>query len=173
MTSPLWLTVGPQSIYKEDHLQFIKCVSFWLHGFCGQWEGWVPVNTTSWTAVVTPTYRAKLVCNRGCVFVLSFVFLFCFFFLVGLRVFVIGPHRFSFIFSLHIRVTSFVVVIQRFLTYMILKHLVEAEQCFYEFVTFCVLEENMPQCASQEFRMFCSVAFLFNRLPLNCDTSIL
>ena len=34
------------------------CVSFLLHGFRGEWEGWVPVNQfnhTSWMVVVTPT----------------------------------------------------------------------------------------------------------------------
>ena len=34
MTSPLWLAVGCQSTL-EDYLQIFKCVSFWLHGFCG------------------------------------------------------------------------------------------------------------------------------------------
>ena len=28
-----WLLV--LSLHKEDYLQFFKCVSFWLHGFCG------------------------------------------------------------------------------------------------------------------------------------------
>ena len=45
---------------KEDYLQIFKCVSFWLHGFCGEWEGWDPVNRfnhTSGVAIVTPTDR--------------------------------------------------------------------------------------------------------------------
>ena len=48
-------------IYK-----IFKCVSFWLHGCCGKWEGWAckPANRTSWVAVVTPTDRPKSVCNR-------------------------------------------------------------------------------------------------------------
>ena len=41
-------------------------VSFWLHGWCGEWEGWArkPVNHTSWVALVTPTDRPKSVRNR-------------------------------------------------------------------------------------------------------------
>ena len=41
------------------------CVSFWLHGFCREWEGWARklVNHTSWVAEVTLTYHPKLVCN--------------------------------------------------------------------------------------------------------------
>ena len=52
-----------------------KCVSFWLHGCCGEWDGWDPVNRfnhTSWVAIVTPTNRPKsvrnyysCVCNRS------------------------------------------------------------------------------------------------------------
>ena len=41
------------SLHKEDYLQIFKCVSFWLHGFCSEWEGWVPVNRfnhISWMA---------------------------------------------------------------------------------------------------------------------------
>ena len=41
ITSPLWLAVG---LHKEDYLQIFKYVPFWLHSFCGKWEGWVPVN---------------------------------------------------------------------------------------------------------------------------------
>ena len=60
-----WLLV--LSLYKEDYLQSFKCVSFWLHGFCGSWEGWAFVNrfnNTSGVTVVTPTDRPKSVCNR-------------------------------------------------------------------------------------------------------------
>ena len=56
-------------------------------GFCGWWEGWVPVNRfnrTSWMTVVTPTDRPKSVRNCcvigsfGGVFVLSISFrIFC------------------------------------------------------------------------------------------------
>ena len=42
MAAPSWLLV--LGLYKEDYLQIFKCVSFWLHGFCGKWEGWDPVN---------------------------------------------------------------------------------------------------------------------------------
>ena len=37
----VWLLVC--CLYKEVYLQFFKCVSFWLHGCCGDWEGG-PVN---------------------------------------------------------------------------------------------------------------------------------
>ena len=33
-----WLLVW--CLYKEVYLQIFKCVSFWLHGCCGEWEGW-------------------------------------------------------------------------------------------------------------------------------------
>ena len=65
-------------IYK-----FFKRVSFWLHGCCGEWEGWAvnQVNHTSWMAVVTPTDRPKSVRNRcvielfcGVVFVVTLPF---------------------------------------------------------------------------------------------------
>ena len=37
----------------------VKCVSFWLHGCCGKWEGFARklVNHTSCVDVVTPTDR--------------------------------------------------------------------------------------------------------------------
>ena len=59
-----WLLVC--CLYKEVYLQSFKCVSFWLHGRCVEWEGWAhkPVNHTSWVAVVTPTGRPKSVRNR-------------------------------------------------------------------------------------------------------------
>ena len=59
-----WLLVC--CLYKEVYLQFFKCVSFWLHGRCGKWDGWAskPVNHTSWVAVVTPTDRPKSMRNR-------------------------------------------------------------------------------------------------------------
>ena len=59
-----WLLVC--CLYKEVYLQVFKCVSFWLRGCCGKWEGWArkPVNPTSWVAVDTPTDRPKSVCNR-------------------------------------------------------------------------------------------------------------
>ena len=36
---------------KRTIYTFLKCVSFWLHGCCGKWEGWALVtryNHTSW-----------------------------------------------------------------------------------------------------------------------------
>ena len=59
-----WLLVC--CLYKEVYLQIFKCVSFWLHGCCGKWEGSArkPVNHTSWMAVNTPTERPKSICNR-------------------------------------------------------------------------------------------------------------
>ena len=59
----VWLLVC--CLYKEVYLQIFKCVSFWLHGCCGEWEGGPvnQVNHTSWVAVVTPTDRPKSVRN--------------------------------------------------------------------------------------------------------------
>ena len=59
----VWLLVC--CLHKEVYLQILKCVSFWLHGCCGEWEGGPvdQVNHTSWVAVVTPTYRPKSVRN--------------------------------------------------------------------------------------------------------------
>ena len=60
----VWLLVC--CLYKEVYLHIFKRASFWLHGCCGEWGGWVrkSVNHTSWVAVVTPTDRPKLVHNR-------------------------------------------------------------------------------------------------------------
>ena len=60
----VWLLVC--CLYKEVYLQIFKCVSFWLHGCCGEWEGGPvnQVNHTSWVAVVIPTDRPKSVRNR-------------------------------------------------------------------------------------------------------------
>ena len=33
-----WMLVW--CLYKEVYLQIFKCVSFWLRGCCGEWEGW-------------------------------------------------------------------------------------------------------------------------------------
>ena len=59
----VWLLVC--CLYKEVYLQIFKCVSFWLHGCCWEWEGGPvnQVNHTSWVAVVTPTDRPKSVRN--------------------------------------------------------------------------------------------------------------
>ena len=60
----VWLLVC--CLYKEIYLQIFKCVSFWLHGCCGEWEGGPvnQVNHTSWVAVFTPNDRPKSVRNR-------------------------------------------------------------------------------------------------------------
>ena len=59
----VWLLVC--CLYKEVYLQIFKCVSFWLHGCCGEGEGGPvnQVNHTSWVAVVSPTDRPKSVRN--------------------------------------------------------------------------------------------------------------
>ena len=59
----VWLLVC--CLYKEVYLQIFKCVSFWLHGCCGEWEGGPvnQVNHTIWMAVVTPNDRPKSVRN--------------------------------------------------------------------------------------------------------------
>ena len=31
---------GGCCLFKEVHIQFFKRMSFWLHGYCGAWEGW-------------------------------------------------------------------------------------------------------------------------------------
>ena len=57
-----------------------KCVSFWIHGLCGKWEGWALVNWfhhTSWATVVTPTDRLKSVRNRCVIEVVDGFFLCC------------------------------------------------------------------------------------------------
>ena len=58
-----WFVVYIRSF---NYLQIFKCVSFWLHGCCGKWEGWArkPVNQTSWLAVVIPADRPKSVRNH-------------------------------------------------------------------------------------------------------------
>ena len=77
----VWLLVC--CLNKEVYLQIFKCVSFWLHGCCGEWEGGPvnQVNHTSWVAVVTPTGRPKsarncwlieLFCGVVCVVTLPF-----------------------------------------------------------------------------------------------------
>ena len=48
-----WLLI--LSLYLDDDLPMFKCVSFCLHGCCGEWEGWSlkPNNKTNWMAVDT------------------------------------------------------------------------------------------------------------------------
>ena len=83
---------------------FFKCVSFWLHGCCGKWEGWArePVNHTSWVALVSPTYRHKSVRKRCVIelFVGLFVWSICPFDIsVGVGAFVMGLNQISSFFS--------------------------------------------------------------------------
>ena len=66
-----------------------RIMSFWLHGCCGQWKRWDPINRfnhTSWAAIVITTDRPKSVRNRcvievfgGGFFVLWVTLLFGFF----------------------------------------------------------------------------------------------
>ena len=102
----VWLLVC--SLYKDVYLQIFKCVSFWLHGCCGEWEcGPVnQVNHTSWVAVVTPTDRPKSV--RNCclieLFVALFVLSLCPFDIsVGVGAFVTGLGQISSFLSLFTR----------------------------------------------------------------------
>ena len=69
------------SLHKEDYLQIFKCVSFWLHGFCSQWEGWVPVNQVNHTnrmdvvcchLIDRPQSVPQLSCNRTLLFSKTF-----------------------------------------------------------------------------------------------------
>ena len=93
-----WLLVW--CLYKEVYLQIFKCVSFWLHGCCGEWEvGPVnQVNHTSWVAVVTPTDRPKSVRNRCLIELFLWRCLCChcpFDISVGVGAFVIGLSQIS------------------------------------------------------------------------------
>ena len=36
-----WLLV--LGLYTDDYLLIFKCVSVWLHSFCGEWEGLIPL----------------------------------------------------------------------------------------------------------------------------------
>ena len=98
-----WLLVC--YLYKEVYLQFFKRVSFWLHGCCGEWEGWArkQVNHTSWVAIFTPTDRPKSFRNRSVIelFVALFVLSLCPFDIsVGVAAFVIGLSQISSFFLL-------------------------------------------------------------------------
>ena len=102
-----WLLV--LDLCKEDYLQIFKWVSFWLHSFCGEWEGWDPANRfnhTSWVAIVTPTGRPKSVRNRCVIEVFGGVCSLaqCFTFKgfsVGVGAFVIGLSQISSFFSIY------------------------------------------------------------------------
>ena len=99
----VWLLVC--CLYEKVYLQIFKCVSFWLHGCCGECEGGPvnQVNHTSWVAVVTPTDRPKSV--RNCCLMELFVALFLlssfpFDISVGVGAFVIGLGQISSFLSL-------------------------------------------------------------------------
>ena len=101
----MWLLVC--CLYKDVYLQIFKCVSFWLHGCCGEWEGGPvnQVNHTSWVAVATPTDRPKSV--RNCclieLFVALFVLSLCPFDIsVGVGTFVIGLSQISSFLLIHV-----------------------------------------------------------------------
>ena len=86
--------------YDFFSLQNFKCLSYWLHGCCGEWEGGPvnQVNHTSWVAVVTPTDRPKSF--RNCCLIELFVVLFVFSLSpfdisVGVGAFVIGLGQIS------------------------------------------------------------------------------
>ena len=76
-----------------------------LHNYCGEWEGWDPVNWfnhTSWVAIVTPTDRPKSVRNRCVIEVFCVVFVFSSCFLdcsVSVGAFVIGLSQISSFFT--------------------------------------------------------------------------
>ena len=104
----VWLLVC--CLYKEVYLQIFKCVSFWLHSCCGDWEGGPlnQVNHTSWVAVVTPTDRPKSVENCCLIefFVALFVLSLCPFDIsVGVGAFVIGLGQISSFLSCHNKCT--------------------------------------------------------------------
>ena len=80
------------------------CVSFWLHNFCGYWEGWDPINRfyhISLTTIVTPIYRSKSVWNRCVIGVFggAFVLSLDFHFLMVLGIFVIGLGQISYVYG--------------------------------------------------------------------------
>ena len=39
MASAFGAVVEPWSRYKEDYVQMLKRVSFWLNNYCVEWEG--------------------------------------------------------------------------------------------------------------------------------------
>ena len=96
-----WLLV--LGLYKEDYLHIFKCVSFLLHGFCGLWEGWDPVNRfnhNNLVAIVTPIDRPESVRNCCVIEVFDGVFMLsrCVLdFSVGVGAFVIGLSLFLFL----------------------------------------------------------------------------
>ena len=79
MCCEYWLAVGPQSLYmyKEDHLQILKCVFFfilrllWLVGRFGTRKPFLKTHLT----VFIPTNRPKLVRNRCVIDVFDGVFI--------------------------------------------------------------------------------------------------
>ena len=101
-------------LYKVVYLQIFKCVSFWLHGCCGEWEGGPvnQVNHTSWLAVVTPTDRPKSV--RNCCLIELFCGLFVmslcpFDISVGVGAFVKGLGQISSFLSLYCNIRRLII----------------------------------------------------------------
>ena len=71
-------TGWPLLFCKEDYLPIFKSLSFRLHDYCGEWEGWFLkfVNHANWQNVVIPTGHSKYVQNR-CVIELLGAWRFC------------------------------------------------------------------------------------------------
>ena len=76
---PAWCGCWSVDYMRRSFYKVLKCVSFWLHGCCGKWEGWAckTVNHTSWVAVVNPINRSqsahyhRIIERFGDVFVLA------------------------------------------------------------------------------------------------------
>ena len=94
-----------------------KYVSFWLQGCFGEWEGLasLPVNHSSWVAVVTPTDQPKSVRSRCIIELFRGVFLCCNFarltFFFGIRIFVIGVNQILSLFLFVIHSWSFFLIV--------------------------------------------------------------
>ena len=58
---------GKNNFWSCHRIQYYRTMYYWLHYFCGEWEGWALVNRfnhTSGVTVVTPIDRPKSVRNR-------------------------------------------------------------------------------------------------------------
>ena len=105
IASPLKSACWLLGLYKEDYLQIFKCVSFWLHNFCGWWEGCDPVNRLSHAKSGLLSFLQLTVLSWSAIVVLSkflVTFLCCyvaFLFFCGWRGFVICLSQISSLFS--------------------------------------------------------------------------
>ena len=89
-------------------------MSFWLHSFCGLWEGWNPeyrFHPTSWVDVATPIEQPKSLRNRCVIDIFGSAFCFelsrCFLnFSMGVLAFVKGLSRIVSFFLLQIKEMS-------------------------------------------------------------------